>query len=49
MTKRALMAIAEDAAATAPWWRIVKPDGAMMTYFPGGTAGQSRRLKAEQK
>src|SRR6185437_14919596 len=38
MTKRALMAIAEDAAATAPWWRIIKPDGAMMAYFPGGAA-----------
>src|SRR6185312_17563052 len=48
MTKRALMAIAEDAAATAPWWRIVKPDGAMMTYFPDGAATQARRLKAEQ-
>src|SRR6185312_1999176 len=38
VTKRALMTIAEDAAATAPWWRIVKPDGAMMAYFPGGAA-----------
>ena len=47
MTNRALMAIAEDAAATAPWWRIVKPDGAMMTYFPGGAGAQTRRLKAE--
>jgi len=47
MTKHALMAIAEDAAATAPYWRIVKPDGAMMTYFPGGTAEQAKRLKAE--
>ncbi len=47
MTKRALMAIAEG-AATAPYWRIVKPDGAAMTYFPGGTAAQARRLKAEQ-
>lgn len=49
MTKRALMAIAEDAASTAPYWRIVKPNGAMMTYFPGGSAAQTRRLKAEQK
>ena len=49
MTKRALMAIAEDAAATAPWRRIVKPDGAMMTYFPGGAATQARRLKGERR
>jgi len=48
MTKHALMAIAEDAAATAPYWRIVKPDGAMMTYFPGGAAAQTRRLKGER-
>jgi alkylated DNA nucleotide flippase Atl1 len=48
MTKRAPMAIAEDSAATAPWWRIVKPNGAAMTYFPGGAAGQARQLKAEQ-
>jgi alkylated DNA nucleotide flippase Atl1 len=47
MTKRALMAIAEDSDATAPWWRVTKPDGAMMTYFPGGAAAQTRRLKAE--
>jgi alkylated DNA nucleotide flippase Atl1 len=49
MTKRALMAIAEDAAVTAPYWRIVKPNGAMMTHFPGGAAAQTRRLKTEQK
>jgi hypothetical protein len=48
MTKRALMAIAEDKAATAPFWRIVKPNGATMTYFPGGAAAQARRLKVEQ-
>jgi len=38
MTKRALLAIAEDTTATAPYWRIVKPDGATMAYFPGGAA-----------
>jgi hypothetical protein len=49
MTKRALMTSAEDAAATAPYWRIVKPNGGMMTYFPGGAARQARWLGAEQK
>lgn len=48
MTKRALMAIAEDPAATAPYWRITKPDGAMMPYFPGGAAAQTRRLREEK-
>lgn len=48
MTKRALMAIAEDAAVTAPYWRVTKPDGAAMSYFPGGATAQTRRLRAEQ-
>jgi alkylated DNA nucleotide flippase Atl1 len=48
MTKRALMAIADDARATVPWWRIVKPDGAATSYFPGGAAAQMRRLKMER-
>jgi len=47
MTKRALLAIAEDPKATAPFWRIVRPDGAMIAYFPGGAAAQEKRLKAE--
>jgi alkylated DNA nucleotide flippase Atl1 len=49
LTKRALMAIAEDPAATAPYWRIVRADGAMVEYFPGGAAAQARRLKAESQ
>ena len=46
-TKRALIAIAEDPAATAPYWRIVRANGAMIDYFPGGAAAQAKRLKAE--
>lgn len=49
MTKPALIAIAEDASATAPYWRITKPDGAAMTYFPGGAAGQMWRIRAERE
>jgi 6-O-methylguanine DNA methyltransferase, DNA binding domain len=49
LTKRALMAIAEDPNATAPYWRIVRANGAMIEYFPGGAAVQARRLKAEAK
>lgn len=47
LTKRALMAIAEDPGATAPYWRIVGANGAMIDYFPGGAAAQARRLRAE--
>ena len=49
LTKRALMAIAEDPNATAPYWRIVRANGAMMEYFPGGAAAQAKRLKSEAK
>ena len=47
LTKRALIAIAEDPNVTAPYWRIVRANGAMVEYFPGGAAAQARRLKAE--
>lgn len=47
LTKRALLAIAEDAAATAPVWRIVMPGGEMLSFYPGGEAAQARRLSAE--
>ena len=47
LTKRALMAIAEDAKASAPVWRIVKAGGAMMGVYPGGDADQAARLSAE--
>jgi len=46
LTKRALMAIAENPAGTAPYWRIVRADGGMTEYFPGGAA-QAKRLRAE--
>jgi hypothetical protein len=49
LTKRALMAIAEDANGTAPYWRIVRANGAMIDYFPGGGAAQARRLKVEAR
>ena len=48
LTKRALMAIAEDPNATAPYWRIVRANGAMTDYFPGGAAAQAKRLRAER-
>ena len=47
LTKRALIAIAEDASATTPYWRIVRANGAMIDYFPGGAAAQAKRLRAE--
>jgi alkylated DNA nucleotide flippase Atl1 len=49
LTKRALIAIAEDPDATAPYWRIVRANGAMIDYFPGGGTAQAKRLEAEAK
>ena len=48
MTKCALLAIAEDRGTTAPYWRVVMPDGGMVGYFPGGAAAQIRQLKSER-
>ena len=48
-TKRALMAIAEDPNATTPYWRIVRANGAMVNYFPGGADAQAKRIKAETR
>ena len=47
MTKRALMAIAEDPKTTAPFWRVVLANGEMIAAYPGGGAEQVRRLKNE--
>ena len=30
-----------------PYWRVVKADGSLNEKFPGGSKGQSRRLKEE--
>jgi alkylated DNA nucleotide flippase Atl1 len=47
LTKRALMAIAEDAETKAPFWRIVAPSGEMIGFYPGGGTEQARLLKKE--
>ncbi|SEE48150.1 6-O-methylguanine DNA methyltransferase, DNA binding domain [Rhizobiales bacterium GAS191] len=47
LTKRALMAIAEDPETTAPYWRVVMGSGEMMTTYPGRGIEQARRLRSE--
>jgi hypothetical protein len=41
----------EDAQAgktrITPYWRVVKDDGSLNPKFPGGTARQAERLRAE--
>lgn len=46
-TKQALKAIAQDAGSEAPYWRVLKADGALVPYFPDGADGQAARLQQE--
>jgi alkylated DNA nucleotide flippase Atl1 len=45
LTKRALMAIAEDCGTKVPFWRVVTPKGEMIGFYPGGGTEQAKRLK----
>jgi alkylated DNA nucleotide flippase Atl1 len=45
LTRKALLAIAHDGGA--PYWRVVMGDGGLLNSFPGGCAGQARRLQRE--
>jgi len=47
LTKRALMAIAQDPEATAPWWRVVSGSGEMIAAYPGGVTQQAMHLRSE--
>jgi alkylated DNA nucleotide flippase Atl1 len=47
LTKRALMAIAEDAKAKAPFWRVVMGSGEMIAAYPGGQKAQAKRLQSD--
>ena len=47
MTKRAVMAIAEDAETKAPFWRVVTANGEMIGFYPGSGTEQARHLKNE--
>jgi hypothetical protein len=47
LTKRALMAIAGDPKASAPFWRVVMASGEMISAYPGGAAAQTKRLRGE--
>lgn len=47
LTKRAVLAIAQDPVAKAPYWRVVIGRGEMIARFPGGSGAQAKRLKSE--
>jgi alkylated DNA nucleotide flippase Atl1 len=48
LTKRALMAIAQDPEATAPFWRVVMGSGEMIATYPGGVTQQALHLRSEE-
>src|ERR1700722_5946560 len=47
LTKRALLAIAEDPKTAVPFWRVVMAKGELIAAYPGGAIRQARRLKNE--
>ncbi len=46
-TKKALQAIAQDTRQPAPYWRVIKKNGELFSYFPGGVEGHADRLRQE--
>lgn len=46
-TKKVLKALANQSPGVVPYWRVVKQNGELMTYFPGGTEAQAAYLRQE--
>ncbi len=46
-TKQAIRAIASE-SGTVPFWRLVKKNGELLPYLPGGVVNHARLLKKEQ-
>lgn len=46
-TKQALKAIANDPQENVPFWRVLKANGELVSYFPDGIEGQAAHLEAE--
>jgi alkylated DNA nucleotide flippase Atl1 len=46
-TRKALQVIAHKASTTTPYWRLLKQNGELINYFPGGVQGHAKLLKAE--
>jgi hypothetical protein len=46
-TKKALQAIAHTIDPQAPYWRVVKKNGELMNYFPGGVKSHAALLAQE--
>ena len=46
-TKKALQAIAQDTSQPVPYWRVIKKNGELLPYFPGGIEGHANCLRQE--
>ena len=46
-TKLCLRAIANDARKNVAYWRVLKQNGELVAYFPGGVEGHAEHLKQE--
>jgi alkylated DNA nucleotide flippase Atl1 len=46
-TKQALKAIANNLSTQIPFWRVIKTNGELIDYFPGGRMGHAALLTQE--
>lgn len=46
-TQKSLKALARDTTHPVAYWRVLKKNGELMTYFPGGAQAQADHLKQE--
>ena len=46
-TIKALQAISQDASQAVPYWRVIKKNGELFSYFPGGVEGHANCLRQE--
>ncbi len=44
-TKKVLQALVNDPDTHAPYWRVLKANGELMSGFPGGVNSQAMKLK----
>lgn len=46
-TRKSLQTVASDMSSQVAYWRVVKKNGELISYFPGGLDGQVELLKGE--
>jgi hypothetical protein len=46
-TKKSLQAVAHDTSDNVAYWRVLKKNGELFSFFPGGAEGQAALLRKE--